>query len=137
MSKKQTARNNKRPPTSDELNAVSTSLVIWGTLTRLERGESLGILSNNALNTLSKLGVKVTSTHIENIRWPRHATQTDKLINQLSHIKPKWAKALTWYYTEFGNLRQNAHAHNMAKSTFHEQVQKGRHWIAQNLRQSP
>lgn len=135
MSKKQTTRN-ERLPTSDELDAANTSLVIWGVLTRLECGESLGVLSNNALNTLSKLGVKVTSTHIENIRWPRHATQTDKLINQLSHIKPKWAKALTWQYSEFGNLRQKAHAHNIAKSTFHEQVQKGRHWIAQNLRQS-
>ena len=117
--------------TPRELKALEKVLMTWGTLTRYEMNEISG---SNSLHALATLGVK-TSNGQQGVRWPYEAELVDSLINKLHQIKPKWANAVKWHYTEPGDIRQRAKAHGLAKSTYHEQCQKGKLWIGQKLYQ--
>ena len=117
--------------TPKELNALEKVLMTWGALTRYAMNDASG---SNVLHTLATLGVKISSSQQEP-QWPYEVEQVDELINKLHRLKPKWAKAVIWHYTEPGDIRQQAKAHGLAKSTYHEQCQKGKHWIGQKLYQ--
>lgn len=116
-----------------EHKALSKALMAWGALSRLELGESLGALSSNVLSHLSTLGLKI-STHHRGVQWSADAAHIDRLINQLYQQKPKWASAIMWHYTEPGDIRGQASTHGLAKSTYHEQIQKGREWLGREWR---
>jgi hypothetical protein len=118
--------------TPKQQKIVHEMLLTWGALTRLELGESMGNLPTNILHHLSKLGVKVSGTQ-QGVQWPREIEQVDSLINELHKLKPKWANAIKWRYTEPGDIRQQAKAHRLAKSTYYERFQHGIEWLGQRL----
>ena len=127
--------NEKAKPTtlsSEELQATDGVLATWGVFTLLELGGSLNYLPENALQAVSKLGVKITIGN-RGLQWPRPAECADQLINELGKYKPKWAQAVKWHYTEPGSIREQAVWHRLYKSTYHERIDKGRKWIAERL----
>lgn len=69
------------------------------------------------------------------VQWSRQALQVDNLLQQLTQDKPKWAKAVKYHYTEPGDVRLQAQKLNLAKSTYHDRIQKGREWLGQKLYQ--
>lgn len=115
-----------------ELKALDQTLLAWGVFTRLELGESIGSLSDNRRHLLSMLGTKVSGSRHE-IRWTDNADQVDRLINKLSKVKPKWANAVKWHYTEPGDIRQQAKVHGLPKSTYFERFQHGRQWLGREF----
>lgn len=117
---------------TQEMKIVNRGLSQWGTLTRLEQGEHLNYPSQHYLDTLAKLGIRVTASR--HCHWPHHLEQIDTLINQLDRTRPKWAKALIYYYTHSGTVRQQACQCGLAKSTFYEQLQHAKSWIGKSIR---
>ena len=117
--------------TPKELKALEKVLMTWGALTRYAMNETSG---SNGLHALAMLGVRISSSRQEP-QWPYEVERVDELINKLHRVKPKWADAVKWHYTEPGDIRQQAKAHGLAKSTYHEQCQKGKYWIGQKLYQ--
>lgn len=117
--------------TPKELRALNKALMTWGVLTRYAMND---FSSSNMLHALATLGVRTSGGQREP-EWPKEALVVDELINKLYKIKPKWANAVKWHYTEPGDIRQQAKTHDLAKSTYHEQCQKGKHWIGCKLYQ--
>ena len=117
------------------LKATDGILATWGVFTLLELGGGLNFLPENALQEVSKLGVKITIGN-RGLQWPKAAEYADQLIGQLGKYKPKWAQAVKWHYTEPGSIRDQAGAHGLRKSTYHERLDEGRTWIAERLKQT-
>ena len=130
--------NHRKKPilTLYEKEAVNDALLTWGILTRLELGESLGYSRQSILKQLMESGVKVSKGQTS-VYWPPQAEQVDQLIGQLIKTRPKWGQALKAYYTatmKDDSVRTLAKAKGVSKSTYHEQIQKGREWIGLKLR---
>ena len=130
-----TKKRTKRILSAEEIKKIENILRTWGTLTLLESGGSLSFLSENALQNLSKFGIKISGGKKE-VCWPTTVECADQLINQLSKYKPKWAQAIKWHYTEPDSLREQAERHHLGKSNYHEQIVNGRTWIAEHLKNS-
>ena len=112
--------------------AVHVALRTWGWYTRLASGESLDYSTSNPLNHHVQLGTPInTPTHVK--AWPSIATRIDQLIEILAKKKPTWAAAIKWHYTTPGTIREQAIALGKSKSTYHDQVRKGRQWIVRQL----
>ncbi|MCP4473931.1 MAG: hypothetical protein GY821_05070 [Gammaproteobacteria bacterium] len=114
---------------------IEKGLILWGNVTRLERGESLNYSSKNSLAALSELGTRIATNHRSAIAWQTHLAQLDQMINTLGQTHPKWGQALMHHYTQPGNLRQQANQCGLPKSTFHERLQKARQWLGVKIRQ--
>jgi hypothetical protein len=122
----------KQTLTPDEIKSATELLSAWGGLTCLEQNGP-GSHSTNVLHRFAKLGINLPSTH-QGVPWIYETERIDELINELSKLKPKWAKALIRRYTEPSNVREQAKACGLPKSTFHEHFQKGENWVAQEMR---
>ena len=130
--------NHRKKPklTSNEKEAIDTALWKWGLFTRLEQGEVLDYSHRTALKELAELGTKIFRSRT-GIQWPAEAEQMDTLLGELIKIRPKWGQAIKIYYTaaiEDDSVRTLAKAKGVSKSTYHEQIQKGREWIGLKLR---
>ena len=117
---------------TQDLQAVNHILLTWGVFTRLELGESLNFLSKNALEIVSKLGIKINTNNNQR-QWPMIADHADRLIGQLSQYKPKWADTIKWHYINPGTIREKAERCGLYKSTYYERLSKGQRWIAKKL----
>ncbi len=117
--------------TPRELEALDKVLMTWGALTRYAMNDASG---SNMLHASATLGVRISSSRQEP-QWPYEVERVDELINKLHRVKSKWANAVKWHYMEPGDIRQQARARGLAKSTYHEQCQKGKHWIGRKLYQ--
>lgn len=120
---------------TQDLQAVNHILLTWGVFTRLELGEGLNFLPKNALEIVSKLGIKINTNNNQR-QWPTIADHADRLIGQLSQYKPKWADTIKWHYINTGTVREKAEKRGLYKSTYHERLVKGQHWIAQQLKKT-
>lgn len=130
-------KHRKKPIlTYNEKEAVDAALWKWGMFTRLEEGEVLNYSHRTVLKEMAELKTKVSRSRT-GIQWPAEAEQMDNLLGELIKTRPKWGQALKAYYTaalEDDSVRTLAKASGVSKSTYHEQIQKGRHWIGLKLR---
>ncbi len=125
-------KTTKAPVSTQDLQAVNHILLTWGIFTRLELGEGLNFLPKNALETVSKLGIKIDMNNNQR-QWPAITDHADRLIGQLSQYRPKWAEAIKWHYINIGTVREKAEKHGLYKSTYYDRLRKGQHWIAKQL----
>lgn len=119
--------------TLNEQKALDIKLKTWGALTRLESsGSAASSLSNNALQSFAKLGIKISNNQ-KGLQWLSEVEHLDYLINVLHKEKPKWAKAVKLHYTVQGDIRKQAETQSLPKSTYFEQFQHGRDWLGQEF----
>lgn len=114
------------------LHITNNALKAWARYTKLETG---GQLQCNSPTHLTHYRCKDSKRyHNPNwVCWTRQAQTLDTLLNELGQHKPNWAHALVDYYLNDRNIRQLAKKHGISKSTFHERLQRGRHWIDTKL----
>ncbi len=120
---------------TQDLRATHQILITWGAFTLLELGGNLNFLPKNTLEIVSKLGLKIQAS-IQNLQWPASADHADQLIGQLSKYKPKWAEIIKWHYMQTGTIRDKAKQFGLFKSTYHDRLCKGQHWIAARLKKT-
>jgi len=120
------------PVTPDELKIIERHLRKWGRLTIQEHGKPMVSHSHSLLNFALR-GARIMGAD-PRVHWTPEASAIDDLINRLAKYKRQWANAVMHYYTHPGHVRQQAAEMNLPKSTYHERVQKGRHWIANEFR---